>query len=113
MVHDAAPIHWEAVLITAVPATLALCGTIVTSLVGWRNRKRLAAIDTAVNGVEPGQPTLREKVEAVAAATGVESPGQSLAATADAAHNAARQAAQAAVEARDAARQAVRQTDGS
>lgn len=66
VIRESSPVHWEAVLITAVPATLALLGTIVTALLGRRNKQHLTAIDEAVNGVESEQPTLREKVEAIA-----------------------------------------------
>jgi uncharacterized protein YcfJ len=57
------PIHWEAVLITAVPATLAMIGSIVAAILGHYNGKHVRAIDTAVNGTEEGQPTIRESVE--------------------------------------------------
>lgn len=69
VIEHAAPIHWEAVLITAIPATLAFLGSVVAALVARKNHSHLQAIDQAVNGVEPGAPTVREKVEAIAAKT--------------------------------------------
>jgi hypothetical protein len=65
----AGPIHWEAVLLTAVPATIAAVAAVATGIVGRRTKQHVAAIDNAVNGIEPGHPTLREKVEAIADAT--------------------------------------------
>jgi len=56
-------VHWEAVAVTAVPAMLALIGTIFNTLIGRRNKVHLQSIDTAVNGIPPGEPTLRENVE--------------------------------------------------
>lgn len=75
---------WEAALIAAIPATLALIGTIVTALLGRRNKQHLQAIDEAVNNVHPGEASLKD--------------------TSRAAGIAARAAAQAAVDARNAAR---------
>jgi hypothetical protein len=66
------PIHWEAVLLTAIPATLTLVGVIVTSIIasraakiGQANKEHLISIDKAVNGVEEGAPTLREQVDQI------------------------------------------------
>ena len=57
------PIHWEAVLITAVPATLAMVGSIVAAILGHYNGKHVRSIDVAVNGTGEGEPTIRESVE--------------------------------------------------
>jgi len=66
------PIHWEAVLVTAIPATIAgvfsLTAAIVASRaarVGRANKQHLQAIDAAVNGVDGDAPTLRETVEQI------------------------------------------------
>jgi hypothetical protein len=70
-----APIHWEAVLITAVPAFFACVAAIATAALGLRTKAkveqeiapRLASVDRAVNGVaDPSLPTLRENVAALA-----------------------------------------------
>jgi hypothetical protein len=84
VVHEVTtPIHWEAVLITAVPATLATIGTIATAFiaaraakVGAANKVHLQSIDKAVNGVPDGAPTLREEVSAVNAAVNGAAPGE-------------------------------------
>lgn len=59
-------IHWEAVLITAVPAFFAMVAAIGTAWIGRKNKQHLEAIDKSVNGIEPGNPTLRESVEKIA-----------------------------------------------
>lgn len=66
-VHTA--IHWEAVLVTAIPALGAMFGTIGSAWFAWRsaklaaiNKEHLLTIDKAVNGVAAGTPTLREEV---------------------------------------------------
>lgn len=66
-------IHWEAVLITAVPAFFGMVGTIVLGAIALHQKGKLEetavrvrSIDTAVNGTEPHQATLRENVQAVA-----------------------------------------------
>lgn len=76
----AGPIHWEAVLLTAIPATVAAIAAVVTGAIARRTKQHVAAIDNAVNGVEEGHPTLREKVETIAdaipgAANGGGTPG--------------------------------------
>lgn len=72
VIQESNTIHWEAVAITAVPAFLAMFGSVVTALLGRRNKKHLQSIDNAVNGVEPGKPTMRENVEAIAQNTGTD-----------------------------------------
>jgi hypothetical protein len=57
-------IHWEAVLVTAVPAFLAMVGSIVAAVFGHYNGRRVRSIDKAVNGTGDGEPTIRESVEA-------------------------------------------------
>jgi hypothetical protein len=56
-------IHWEAVLITAVPATMAMVGSIVAAVLGHYNGKHVRSIDVAVNGTGEGESTIRESVE--------------------------------------------------
>jgi len=70
------PIHWEAVLITAVPATMAMIGSIVAAILGHYNGKHVRAIDNAVNGVEEGKPTIRESVDQINSAVNGTSPGE-------------------------------------
>ena len=55
-------VHWEAVLITAIPASLAAIAAIFAAYMGTRNKGHLKSIDKAVNGTGPGEPTLRENV---------------------------------------------------
>lgn len=57
------PVHWEAVLVTAVPALFAMLGVIAVAYMQFGIHKRVKSIDTAVNGTEPGKPTIRESVE--------------------------------------------------
>lgn len=69
------PIHWEAVLITAVPAFFAMVGGIAAAVFGHFNGKHVRAIDRAVNGIEEGNPTIRENVEQINAAVNGTTPG--------------------------------------
>jgi hypothetical protein len=66
------PIHWEAVLITAIPAGCAMIAAIASGIfsylaarTGTRNKQHLVSIDRAVNGAQDGEPTLRENVVAI------------------------------------------------
>lgn len=65
IVVESAPIHWEAVLVTAVPAFLSMVAAIGAALIGRRNHEKIKSIDNAVNGTAPGEATLRETVEAM------------------------------------------------
>jgi hypothetical protein len=58
-------IHWEAVLITAVPAFTAMVGSIVAAVFGHYNGRHVRSIDKAVNGTDGGAPTIRESVEQI------------------------------------------------
>ena len=64
IIEQQSSIHWEAVLITAVPAFLAMVGSIVAAVLGHFNGRRIRSVDRAVNGTEEGEPTIRESVEA-------------------------------------------------
>ena len=59
------PIHWEAVLVSAVPAFFAMLAAVGAAWIGARSRQHLRSIDRAVNGTKPGESTLRESVEQI------------------------------------------------
>jgi hypothetical protein len=58
------PVHWEAVLVTAIPALFAMIGVLGLGYMQFGIKRHVKAIDAAVNGIEPGRPTIRESVEA-------------------------------------------------
>jgi hypothetical protein len=62
---EQAPIHWEAVLITAVPSFFAMIAALGAAIIGVKNHGKIGSIDHAVNGTLPGEATLREETQAV------------------------------------------------
>jgi hypothetical protein len=69
-------IHWEAVLVTAIPAMAGAIAAIAAAYMGTRNKTHLKSIDRAVNGTEPHEATLRENVEAINTAVNGAAPGE-------------------------------------
>lgn len=68
------PIHWEAVLVTAIPAGCALVAAVTSAVFsylaakrGTANKAHLVTIDEAVNGVGPDDRSLRENVQELVA----------------------------------------------
>jgi hypothetical protein len=68
------PIHWEAVLVTAIPAGCALLAAVVSAVFSYLGAKRATAnkehlinIDEAVNGIGPDEQSLRENVQTLVA----------------------------------------------
>lgn len=70
------PIHWEAVLVTAIPSFCAMVAALGAAWIGTRNKQHLRSIDHAVNGTKPGQSTLRESVEQINLAVNGAAPGE-------------------------------------
>ena len=72
IIREQATNPWILVLAPTVPAAIAAGAALWSSRraghavdLGAANKQHLVAIDAAVNGVQDGHPTLREKVEAI------------------------------------------------
>jgi hypothetical protein len=82
IIERASPVHWEAVLVTAVPALFAMIGVLGLGYMQWvmhgkanNIEAKATSIDKAVNGTPEGVPTLREKVQAIDEAVNGAAPG--------------------------------------
>jgi hypothetical protein len=56
-------VNWEAVLITAVPSFFGMVAAIVAAVLSLHGKRGVEQINTAVNGVAPGEPSIRQNVE--------------------------------------------------
>jgi hypothetical protein len=59
------PIHWEAVLVTAIPSFFTFLGVCALGYFQFVMHEKVKSIDHAVNGAAAGEPTIRESVAAI------------------------------------------------
>lgn len=76
LVIERSQVHWEAVLVTAIPSFFAMVAAIGAAWISGRVRRHVQSIDKAVNGTTPGEPTIRESVEQINTAVNGASTGE-------------------------------------